>query len=227
MNSPFPSPYGPPPPPPQGPYPPVPAPSYQYPPATGPAPGHPPAPPPYPPPSAYPTPYPPPAYPPPGYPPTPYATPRPGAHGSQPPPAAPPPAPVPPKAAGAAIALAFLLDVVVSVGSGVAGFVLLYLKHRHQWNSSELVGVIVFLLVSVLNRTVLQSAVGGTLGKLVTGLRVVRVSDGARPDFLECGWRWLCSVWWVFSVWWWLDRRGFSGFPRLRTGLRVVRAGDL
>ncbi|MET8556705.1 RDD family protein [Streptomyces sp. NPDC004959] len=53
------------------------------------------------------------------------------------------------------------------------------------------------LALSFLNHVLLTFAVRASLGKLVTGLRVVRASDGRRPGFLRLIGRWLFGFYWM------------------------------
>lgn len=51
--------------------------------------------------------------------------------------------------------------------------------------------------VSLFNHVFLTLASRASLAKLVTGLRVVRVSDGGRPGFLPLVGRWLFGFYWM------------------------------
>ncbi|SCE33788.1 RDD family protein [Streptomyces sp. SolWspMP-sol7th] len=51
--------------------------------------------------------------------------------------------------------------------------------------------------LSFLNHVLLTYAVRASLGKLLTGLRVVRASDGRRPGFFRLIGRWLFGFYWM------------------------------
>ncbi|MGW6057310.1 RDD family protein [Streptomyces sp. NPDC055189] len=51
--------------------------------------------------------------------------------------------------------------------------------------------------VSCVNHVLLTLAARASLGKLITGLRVVRVSDGRRPGLLRLFGRWLFGFYWM------------------------------
>lgn len=56
------------------------------------------------------------------------------------------------------------------------------------------------IAVSFLNHVLLTVAVRASLGKLLTGLRVVRSSDGGRPGFFRLIGRWLCGFYLAFVI---------------------------
>ncbi|MEU6444278.1 RDD family protein [Streptomyces sp. NPDC047046] len=51
--------------------------------------------------------------------------------------------------------------------------------------------------LSFLNHVLLTYAVRASLGKLLTGLRVVRAADGRRPGFFRLVARWLFGFYWM------------------------------
>ncbi|MFD5701233.1 RDD family protein [Streptomyces lasiicapitis] len=51
--------------------------------------------------------------------------------------------------------------------------------------------------VSFVNHVLLTLATRASLGKLLTGLRVLRVSDGGRPTFFRLIGRWLFGFYWT------------------------------
>ncbi|MFH8468742.1 RDD family protein [Streptomyces sp. NPDC017991] len=51
--------------------------------------------------------------------------------------------------------------------------------------------------VSFVNHVLLTLAIRASLGKLMTGLRVVRASDSGRPGFLRLIGRWLFGFYWT------------------------------
>jgi len=51
--------------------------------------------------------------------------------------------------------------------------------------------------LSFVNHVLLTLAARASLGKLVAGLRVVRVSDGGRPSFFRLIGRWLFGFYWM------------------------------
>ncbi|MGW0904317.1 RDD family protein [Streptomyces sp. NPDC002853] len=55
----------------------------------------------------------------------------------------------------------------------------------------------VALGVSFVNHVLLTQAARGSLGKLMTGLRVVRASDGRRPGLVRLTGRWLFGFYWM------------------------------
>ncbi|MEV6750834.1 RDD family protein [Streptomyces sp. NPDC051214] len=51
--------------------------------------------------------------------------------------------------------------------------------------------------VSLVNHVLLTQAARASLGKLITGLRVVRASDGHRPGLVRLTGRWLFGFYWM------------------------------
>ncbi|KUL54727.1 RDD family protein [Streptomyces sp. NRRL S-1521] len=79
--------------------------------------------------------------------------------------------------------------------------------------------------LSFLNHVLLTLATRASLGKLLTGLRVARASDGGRPTFLRLIGRWLFGFYWMI-VFVPIHLAADSGVDQQdAVGVRVVRRG--
>ncbi|WP_369211620.1 RDD family protein [Streptomyces flavofungini] len=80
--------------------------------------------------------------------------------------------------------------------------------------------------LSFLNHVLLTFATRASLGKLLTGLRVLRASDGGRPTLLRLLGRWLFGFYWT-AVFVPLHLATDSGVDQQdAVGVRVVRRGQ-
>ncbi|WP_438317533.1 RDD family protein [Streptomyces sp. HUAS TT3] len=96
---------------------------------------------------------------------------------------------VPGPAGDARRGLAATLDVVVAAGVP-------YLMARGH-EGRPLTALAVLLGMSFVNQVLLTFLFRATVGKLITGIRVVRASDGGRPGFWRTVYRWLCGLCWL------------------------------
>ncbi|MFF5446416.1 RDD family protein [Streptomyces sp. NPDC012888] len=60
-----------------------------------------------------------------------------------------------------------------------------------------LTALAVLTAVSFLNQVLLTALFGASAGKLVTGIRVIRATDGRRAGFWRAAYRWLCGLCWL------------------------------
>lgn len=143
--------------------------------------------------------------------------------------------------------LAVLCDVLVTVVFWyVAGD---ELQERYEWNGESgqltLMMFCTLLAVSFANHVVLTLLTRASVGKLITGIRVVRAADGGRPGPFRLIWRWLAGLCWLpLQPYYWLRAqiRAYTGHEAPGTvrnsdggeiyapdlcGLRPVRRKDL
>ncbi|CAM5263576.1 hypothetical protein GCM10010329_03830 [Streptomyces spiroverticillatus] len=89
----------------------------------------------------------------------------------------------------------------------------------------EMFGVLVVAVVgtSLVNQYVLTLLFRGSVGKLITGIRVVRAADGGRPGPIRTLVRWLGGLCWIpLQPWYWL-----RDFFRMASGSRSTPRGTL
>ncbi|WP_306337176.1 RDD family protein [Streptomyces sp. KL118A] len=97
-------------------------------------------------------------------------------------------------AVDAAVALLCGLAAAAAVGVTVAdGVVEVRVQSPAMWAA----GLGAALGFSLLNHTLLTRLTGASVGKLLTGLRVVRTSDAGRPRLLPLTGRWLFGFYWT------------------------------
>ncbi|MFD7631518.1 RDD family protein [Streptomyces sp. NPDC059851] len=80
--------------------------------------------------------------------------------------------------------------------------------------------------VSFVNQVVLTFLFRASVGKLITGIRVIRASDGGRPGFWRTVYRWLCGMCWLpLQPYYWV-RALFRELGRGGTARGTVRDND-
>lgn len=94
------------------------------------------------------------------------------------------------------VVLAFLVDLVVHAGGGAAlGFAAARVPSIDlTTGKAVLIGVAAFLVLSLVDRVVVQRIFQATVGKLITGLVIVRADNGERPSTGLLLKRWLAGV---------------------------------
>ncbi|MEU0275823.1 RDD family protein [Streptomyces sp. NPDC006307] len=134
--------------------------------------------------------------------------------------------------------LAVTLDLVVAVGVP-------YALARGE-EGRPLIALATLLGISFVNQVLLTVLCGASLGKLISGIRVIRAADGGRPTFWRTVYRWLCGLCWLpLQPYYWLRAffRGMGGGGAARgtvtdnddgelyhadlAGLRYARRKDL
>ncbi|MFD0266555.1 RDD family protein [Streptomyces sp. NPDC127106] len=134
--------------------------------------------------------------------------------------------------------LAVTLDLVVAVGVP-------YLMARGH-EGRPLTALAMLLGISFVNQVLLTFLFRASLGKLLTGIRVIRASDGGRAGFWRSVYRWLCGLCWLpLQPYYWVRAffRGLGGGGAARgtvtdnddgelyhadlAGLRYARRRDL
>ncbi|MCX4818965.1 RDD family protein [Streptomyces sp. NBC_01142] len=86
------------------------------------------------------------------------------------------------------------------------------------------------LAASFFNQVVLTLLFRASVGKLITGIRVIRAVDGGRPRFWRTVWRWLSGLCWVpLQPWYWLRSlyREIFGRGQARGTVRDNDDGEL
>ncbi|MBW5485309.1 RDD family protein [Streptomyces bambusae] len=102
--------------------------------------------------------------------------------------------------------VAVTLDIAVAISGP-------YMMARGQ-EGRPLTALALLLGVSFVNQVVLTVLFGGSAGKLITGIRVIRAADGGRPGFWRTVHRWLSGLCWLpLQPYYWLRAffRGFAG----------------
>jgi hypothetical protein len=91
------------------------------------------------------------------------------------------------------IVLAFTIDLVIHLGATVE---VAFLLQKRGLSTGALVaaGVGVFCVISFVHRVFVQWALQATVGKLVTGLRVLDENTGGRENLGTLAWAWLAGV---------------------------------
>ncbi|WP_370947157.1 RDD family protein [Amycolatopsis sp. cg5] len=88
--------------------------------------------------------------------------------------------------------LAVLTDLVLHLGIGVA--VGLVAKQRLPGSPWVLYAILAFVAASIVHRIFLQRLFGATLGKALTGLRLIRDDNAGRPNL------WALTRFWLLSL---------------------------
>lgn len=133
------------------------------------------------------------------------------------------PTEVPPLASSNRRILPIWTDGLLSLGAGlIGGEALAVIAEINFW----VVAVALLLLVSFCNHVLLTFSAGGSTGKLISGLRLVRTADLEKPTIGQATHRWL---WGFFYI-------AISPFLMITdsdidhldiAGLRIVRRADL
>ncbi|MDG4857795.1 RDD family protein [Streptomyces sp. T-3] len=125
--------------------------------------------------------------------------------------------------------LAVTCDVLVTLG--VLGLVGDVVEERYNAESQSgrqfLLVLGTLLAVSFVNHVVLTLMARASVGKLITGIRVVRAKDGGWPDPFRLIWRWLAGLCWLpLQPYYWLrgEISTFTGSRRVPRG--TVRDSD-
>ncbi|MFF3343117.1 RDD family protein [Streptomyces flavidovirens] len=114
--------------------------------------------------------------------------------------------------------LAVTLDLAVAVGVP-------YLLARGE-EGRPLIALAMLLGISFVNQVLLTVLCGGSVGKLISGIRVICASDGGRPGFWRTVYRWLCGLCWLpLQPYYWL-RAFFRGMGGGRAARGTVADND-
>jgi RDD family protein len=103
--------------------------------------------------------------------------------------------------------LAFTVDQALSLTSGVGAFfacndvpkVATYIGHSMA-SLTTVDGLIALVVVSLVNRVLIQWAFRATIGKALFGLVVIRRRDGGRPGFWRLARAWFTGVWYGIAA---------------------------
>ncbi|MFV0128102.1 RDD family protein [Streptomyces sp. HMX112] len=102
------------------------------------------------------------------------------------------------------LAVALDLALALFLPSALAGA----LDGRQAGEQGPVTGTVLVIgipLVSFVNQVVLTVLFRASAGKLLTGIRVIRASDGGRPGFWRTVRRWLSGLCWLpLQPWYWL-----------------------
>ncbi|MFD1049669.1 RDD family protein, partial [Kibdelosporangium lantanae] len=95
---------------------------------------------------------------------------------------------------------AFTIDLVIHLAL-TAGVVLVLHKRDLSTGALVALGVGAFCVVSFVHRVFVQRALQATVGKLLTGLRVIDENTGGRENLGSLAWAWLAGVgYFIFGV---------------------------
>ncbi|HEX3785697.1 MAG TPA: RDD family protein [Pseudonocardiaceae bacterium] len=94
--------------------------------------------------------------------------------------------------------LAFAVDLVLALGALVGTFVAT--RHQPTLPVPALVAIAAMIVVSFVNRVLIQSIFRASIGEALFGLRLIRKSDGGRPGLWALLRAWLLSIVWGIAT---------------------------